>query len=145
MSEAKPVRRSVSVAVRSADAPGRVLLVQRPSDDEDLPDAWGLPAASLLPGESWEDAVRRAGRGKLGVELEVGAVLNRGTTEREGYTLEMRLYEATLAGGEPRVPQDDPSVTQYQDWRWGEAAELRPAAERGSLCSRLFLEQLGSF
>jgi ADP-ribose pyrophosphatase YjhB (NUDIX family) len=123
--------------VRNAE---RVLIVQRPADDEDLPNMWGLPAASLRAGESWHDAVARAGRDKLGVELKVGHEVKRGTLERKQYTLEMRLYEAEIVTGRPIVPQPNDTVTQYQNWTWGTAEDLLPAAERGSLCCRLFLE-----
>ncbi len=140
MSDAtRPVKRSVSFAIFRPGQPDQVLVVQRPADDEDLPDAWGLPAGSLRPGEDWTDAVRRAGRDKLGVELGVGQELNRGSLERAAYTLEMRLLAARVLAGEPHVPQPHPDVTQYQAWTWGTAETLRPAAERGSLCSQLFL------
>ncbi|MFW6079714.1 MAG: NUDIX domain-containing protein, partial [Gemmatimonadota bacterium] len=121
--------------------PDEVLQVRRPPDDEHLPNVWGLPAGTLREGESWEDAVRRSGREKLGVELDVGSELNHGTTERHEYTLEMKLFEAGIVAGEPRAPQPDVGVTQYTDWRWGAARDLAPAAEKGSLCSRLYLEQ----
>jgi 8-oxo-dGTP diphosphatase len=134
------VKRSVSLAIAPpAGASSEVLLVQRPPDDEDLPDVWGLPAASLLPGESWEDAVRRAARDKLGIEVAPGALLEEGQRQRPGYLLQMRLYSATISSGEPHVPQETPGVTRYQAWRWGVAEELQPAAGRGSLCSQLYL------
>jgi O-6-methylguanine DNA methyltransferase len=133
------VRQAVSLAITDRQRPGSVLLVQRPVDDADLPDVWGLPAASLGPSEGWEDAALRAGRDKLGVELLLGGVLREGSRQRPGYRLHMRLVAASIRAGTPSVPQPDPSVTQYQAWRWGEAAELQPAAERGSLCSELFL------
>lgn len=133
------IKRAVSVAIHNDDD-NRVLIVQRPPDDADLPDAWGLPAASLQEGEAWREAVMRAGREKLGVQLEVGAELQRGTLERAAYTLEMRLYEARIVAGEPVVPQAETSVTQYQAWRWGKAVDLAPAATRGSLCCRLYLQ-----
>ncbi len=135
------LKRSVSLAIHQDD--GRVLLVQRPPDDDDLPLAWGLPAASLAPGESWDDAVRRAARDKLGVTAEPGAILGAGHLDRPGYRLEMRLYRAEIAAGFPAVPQSVPDVTQYVDWRWGPAAELVPASEAGSLCSRLYLDWAG--
>lgn len=138
--ESRPIRRAISFVIRPPDRPDRALIVRRPPDDEDLPDVWGLPAGSLREGESWEDAVRRSGREKLGVRLDVGRELNRGTTERAEYTLEMRLFDATIAEGEPRVPQPHPGVTQYTDWRWAEVDALEPAARQGSLCSRLCLE-----
>ncbi len=137
----KPVKHSVSFAIFRPDRPEEVLVVRRPPDDEDLPDLWGLPAGSLRPGEDWTDAVRRAGREKLGVALEVGPELNRGTLERAGYTLEMRLLEAVILSGAPSVPQAEAGVTQYSAWKWGSAGDLVPASVRGSLCSRLFLER----
>ncbi|HEX6560071.1 MAG TPA: NUDIX domain-containing protein [Longimicrobiales bacterium] len=130
------LKRSVSMAIHNH---GRVLIVQRPADDEDLPDAWGLPAASLRENESWQDAVERAGRDKLGVELRVGRELAHGTLERARYTLEMKLFEADIVSGAPLVPQPDASVTQYQAWKWGGAEDLQPAARQGSLCCQLYL------
>jgi ADP-ribose pyrophosphatase YjhB (NUDIX family) len=131
------VKRSVSLAIH--DRGGRVLLVRRPPDDDDLPLAWGLPAASLAAGESWEDAVTRAARDKLGVPVEPGRVLAEGHLDRDRYRLEMRLFEARILHGHPAVPQAAPGVTQYVDWRWGSAPDLVPAADAGSLCSKLYL------
>ena len=155
----KPIKRSIAVVVSAGPAatPGvkaglhswrarthAVLLVRRPPDDEDLPDAWGLPAGSLRAGESWEEAVRRAGREKLGVELRPGPLLGEGDLERRDYILRMRLYAAELAAGQPAVPQPLPGVTQYAAWAWGPVDRLRPAAGRGSLCSRLCLRWAGA-
>ena len=132
--------RSVSLAIR---APGRsrdLLLVRRPPDDPDLPDLWGLPAASLRPGESWEDAALRAARDKLGVEIDLGPERNRGATHRRGRRLSMRLFAGRIRSGEPKVPQSVPGVTQYTAWCWRPRRDLRPAAASGSLCCRLELE-----
>ena len=116
------------------ERPEGLLLVRRPDDDEDLPGAWGLPAATLADGESEEDAVRRAGRDKLGVEVRplraVGV---------EGF---MTGWEAELVFGEPAVPQPGPH-TQYAELRWGDPSELVHAARRGSLCSRVLLRTRG--
>jgi ADP-ribose pyrophosphatase YjhB (NUDIX family) len=133
------IKRSVSFVIEAADDPSRVLAVRRPPDDDDLPDAWGLPAGSLRAGESWQDAVLRAGREKLGVELEVGDVLEEGELERAGFTLHMRLYAARIAAGEPHVPQPTPGVTQYAALEWATADRFEPAARAGSLCCRLYL------
>jgi 8-oxo-dGTP diphosphatase len=134
------VRRAVAIAIRSPDRPGQILLVRRPPDDDDLPDAWGLPAASLRPAESSQDAALRAARDKLGIHVAIHAELNRGSTPRRAFTLDMTLFDATLLDGQPAVPQPVPGVTQYADWTWGSADQLRPAARRGSLCCRLYLE-----
>jgi 8-oxo-dGTP diphosphatase len=136
-------KRSVALAIDDPAQPGCVLIVQRPHDDEDLPGVWGLPAATLEPGESWHDAALRVGRDKLGVRLAIAGMLRGGSSERAGYTLEMRLYAAHIAAGTPHVPQQVPGITQYQAWRWGAAEELRPAADSGSLCSQLYLAARG--
>ena len=132
-------KQSVAVAVFDPGDRSRMLVVQRPEDDDDLPNVWGLPALSLRPGESFEDAVIRTGLEKLGVELRVVRELNRGIKERAGYTLEMRLYEAVISNGEPSVPQQHEGVTQYQRSMWDSAERLRAGAEAGSLCCALIL------
>ena len=136
------IKRAVSLAIRHPSDTGRVLAVRRPPDDDDLPDAWGLPAGSLRADESWQDAARRAGREKLGVELAVGELLEEGELGRAGYTLHMRLYEARIVAGEPSVPQSSPGVTQYSALDWATADRFAPAAQAGSLCCRLYLQSV---
>lgn len=137
------VKKSVSLAIHDDQRPGQVLLVQRPDDDDDLPLAWGLPAASLLPGESWADAGRRAGSDKLGVALEITGELQAGTLQRASYMLDMRLLGARIVDGLAHARDDVPGVTHYRALRWGTATELQPAADRGSLCSQLYLRWSG--
>jgi ADP-ribose pyrophosphatase YjhB (NUDIX family) len=132
-------KRSVALAITDPARPGLVLLVQRPVEDEDLPNVWGLPAATLHHRESWEDAAQRAGRDKLGVELELGPVLEEGEAQRPGYLLQMRLFHATIRDGAPSVPQPHAGITQYGAVRWAPVADLQHAADRGSLCARLGL------
>jgi len=120
-------KRSISLVIESPDG---VLLVRRPHDDESLPGVWGLPAASLLGDESEEDAVRRAGREKLGVEVApLQPIGNDGA---------MTDWEARIVDGRPSVPQPGPN-TQYAQLRWGDPRDLVPAARQGSLCSRVLL------
>ena len=116
------------------ESPEGLLLVRRPDDDESLPGVWGLPAVSLVAGESEEDAVRRAGREKLGLELE--------PLEAVGRDGSMSDWSVRVLAGEPRVPQPGPN-TQYTDLRFGEAADLVPAAREGSLCCRALLRARG--
>lgn len=130
--------------MRAPDQPGKVLAVLRPPDDPDLPDVWGLPAGRLAEGERPEEAARRLGREKLGVELDQVRVLRSGVADRTSYRLEMDLAGARLASGRPEVPQPGTGTTQYVRWRWADPAVLRPAAEQGSLCCRLFLEEAES-
>lgn len=116
------------------ESPEGLLLVRRPDDDEDLPGVWGLPAVSLAPGESEEEAVRRAGRDKLGVEVE--------PVERVGRERSMTDWEARIVSGRPAVPQPG-AHTQYTELRFGEPLELLPAAREGSLCCRVLLRARG--
>jgi 8-oxo-dGTP diphosphatase len=116
------------------EGPDGLLLVRRPDDDDDLPGAWGLPAASLAEGESEEDAVRRAAREKLGVEVR--------PLRPVGGEGGMTDWQAEIVSGEPAVPQDGPN-TQYAELRRGDLRDLVPAARRGSLCSRVLLRARG--
>jgi ADP-ribose pyrophosphatase YjhB (NUDIX family) len=135
----KPLKRSVSLVI---EGPGGLLLVRRPEGDESLPGEWGLPAATLRKGEGEEDAVRRAGRDKLGVEVRPLRVLGEASGERPAYRILMRDWEVEVAAGDPVVPQPGEG-TQYESLRWGDAAELVPAARRGSLCARVLLRERG--
>lgn len=133
------MKRSVSLLVLRPERGGEVLVVRRPDDDEELPGLWGLPAGTLAEDESWEEAVRRTGRQKLGVDLGPVRIVEEGRQAREGYRLHMRLYRAELEGGEPRVPQPVGGVTQYTAWSWSAPERLEEAAAAGSLCARLCL------
>jgi NUDIX domain len=124
-------KRSVSLVI---DGPGGLLLVQRPAGDAELPGVWGLPAATCAEGESEEDAVRRAGREKLGVEVE--------PLRPVGSDGPMTDWVARIVTGEPAVPQPGPN-TQYAAMRWDDPAALVPAARQGSLCSRVLLRARG--
>ena len=135
----KPRKQSVALVI---EEPRGLLLVRRPDDDDSLPGVWGLPAASLDPGEREEDAVVRAGRAKLGVHVRPLAPLGEAEAERPGYVLAMRDWGARVEAGEPAVPQPGPG-TQYVELRWGEPAELVPAARAGSLCCRVVLRERG--
>ena len=121
------------------DARG-LLLVRRPDDDESLPGLWGLPAVSLEPGESDREAVVRAGRVKLGVEVSPLHPIGADEAERADHLLVMCDWRARITCGEPAVPQPS-SGTQYVGLRWGRPSELEPAARAGSLCCRVLLRE----
>ena len=136
----KPLKRSVSLVI---EGPGGVLLVLRPDDDDSLPGLWGLPAASLRAGESEQEALARAGREKLGVDVEPLRPIGEEEAERAGYRIAMRDWAASIVAGEPVLPQAGEG-TQYVEWRWGDPTELAPAAWAGSVCARVLLSALGS-
>jgi 8-oxo-dGTP diphosphatase len=134
----------IAVAVVINDAKSdRVLLVRRPEEPgEDFAGMWGLPAATLGEGESVEAAVERMGRQKLGIGLTPGGELHRGLQLRGDSTLEMVLVEAEARDWPPalRPASAGSASTHYTDWTWGDTEMLRPTAELGSLCARLYLE-----
>ena len=135
------VKRSVSLLIHSRDR-DKILLVQRPSDDEDLPDVWGLAASSLKEDETEVDAVLRTGLEKLSVSLSDITPLNAGRVERPNYILEMRLYKSQIDNGEINVGEAVSGQTNYQSWQWGNPELLIEAARKGSLCSILCLKYL---
>lgn len=138
----KPVKHAVSFVIYNKERT-HVLSVLRPADDEHLPDLRGLPAGTLSEGETFEEAVVRAGQEKLGVELWVAAFVGDGEIEREDYVLYMKEFEVSIVKGEPVAPQPVSGVTQYQSWKWARPEELVEAARKGSLCSRIYLESVG--
>ncbi len=135
----KPTKHSIAYVIYNVNR-SRVLAVQRPADDVELPNLWGLPAGSLHLGETYDEAVIRSGVEKLGVDLAVSRLIADGALERPHYRLHLRLYEARVLRGELAAPQPYPGVTQYQALKWAMARDLIPAAQAGSLCCRLFLE-----
>lgn len=122
---------------------GRVLAVKRPDESgESFAGMWGLPAATVGEGETPEGAVRRLGQQKLGMELEAGDEIARGSQERDDGELTMVLFEATSTEDEPKLVRewDAKGVTYYTKWKWAEADVFEPTADAGSLCCRLYLE-----
>jgi ADP-ribose pyrophosphatase YjhB (NUDIX family) len=138
-------RRAVAAVVRRAD--GFVLAVRRPDEPgEELPNIWGLPATTLADGETPEDAIRRLGREKLGVDLTPLRALAEGEQPRAAYTLHMTVYECSMAGepspkgGPPRAPGN--TSTLYDAIDWLSASSFADAAAKGSLCCALFLKTI---
>ena len=136
----REVRRAVAAAIRRGD--GLYLAVHRPDEpDEELPGVWGLPGVTLRARGSPEEGLHRLGKEKLSVDLTPLRSLAEGEQRRAGYTLCMTVYDASMEG-DPRLPKRtaEASGTRYQAFDWLPASALEEAAERGSLCCRLFLE-----
>ena len=130
-----------------------LLVVRRPPEDDLLPNVWGLPAATLRVGESYEDAAVRAGQEKLGVKIRIVGEIAEGTADRGDHILRMKEFEVEIAEGTPSVPQSIPQpitppmegVTQYLACKWGGPDDLVEATRKGSLCCRLYLSSIGQF
>ncbi|PIU98179.1 hypothetical protein COS61_02865 [Candidatus Wolfebacteria bacterium CG03_land_8_20_14_0_80_40_12] len=135
----KPIKYAIAYVIYNKDR-SKFLIVQRPIDDEDLPNIWGLPAGSVKDNETYEESIIRSGEQKLGVKLEPVGFIGRDNIEREKYILHMEEYETEIITGEPKVPQPIGGTTQYQKLKWGVKSDLIDGAKKGSLCDRIYLK-----
>ena len=78
---------------------GRVLLTRR-SARMSMPGKWEFPGGKIEPGESAAAALARECREELGLELEIGARIGRGTAHHDGRRIVLRVYRARRLGGE---------------------------------------------
>lgn len=122
------------------------LSVERPKEDKELGDVWGLPATNFdMAKESMEDAVRRGGLEKLNCRIEpIRRIPVAMIQERYGYDLLLVDYECRLVEGEPDVSKATISGTRYVSQKWtSDPRTLKEAAKKGSVCSQLFLFDKG--
>lgn len=139
---APEVREAVAIVIFTDS--GKFLSVLRPANDPHLPDVWGLPAVNVAEGETSEQAAIRAARQKLGVTVTVRRRVGCETVARPSFCLHLTEYEVELLHGEPTVPQDDTTITQYVRARYtNDLHSLVDAARRGSACCRIFLRDRG--
>lgn len=138
-----PFKHSIALVIKNKK--GEFLIVKRPDDEPGaLAGVWGFPAVSLKEGENEVQAVHRAARVKLGVEVEIIRKIGEKTADRGEFVLHLSDYEATITSGTPSVPQPDTSMTQYTDYHYAnDPAVLFPAAEKDSLCSQIYLQSIG--
>lgn len=121
-----------------------VLAVKRPSTDKELPNVWGLPAITPQSGELPEVAIRRLGFEKLSTEIEPVAYIRIKHAIRTGYELILMDIEAKLVGTEPSVNDATTTGTKYTDQQWtSDFSIFKEAANKGSLCTQLFLQSKG--
>ncbi len=119
--------------------------VLRPDDPADpLTGVWGLPAATIANSPSPSartDAVVALAHRKLGMAITEVQEIASGSERRADGLLSMTLFEARSAD-EPALPDAASmggTMTFYVGWRWMQPREFLPAADRGSLCTRLLL------
>jgi ADP-ribose pyrophosphatase YjhB (NUDIX family) len=100
----------------------RVLLVER--GNEPLKGVWSIPGGALETGESLLDGVRREAREELGLEVEVGELvelferITRDARGRVEYHFVLADYLCTVTGGTLRASDD------AADARWVGRLEL---------------------
>jgi 8-oxo-dGTP diphosphatase len=76
-----------------------------------LPLLWEFPGGRVEPTESDSQALLREVRHRLGVEISVGQLISFVSHPYERYTVDLYLYECTLAAGEP-------AALAVNDFRW---------------------------
>lgn len=134
----KPIKNAVAIVIRNAR--GEFLIIRRPLTDKLLKGAWGFPALMVNDRDNEVEVARKVGLLKLGVRVKISTKIGEQTHDRGDYILRLSDYEATIIDGEPSVPQQDLSVTQYIDWKYmHDPTVLIPSAKMGSVCSRVFL------
>ena len=135
----KPVKFSVAVVLRNLK--GKVLAVQRPHDDENLPNVWGQPAVSQKGNELPEEMAKRVGSEKLCCQIKPISFVGIKSKDRGEYELMLMDIESTLVKGEPNVLNSLTTSTKYVDQKWTTDLSLfKDAAQKGSLCSQILLE-----
>lgn len=140
----KPTKFSVAVVLVNPNNEKEVLVVQRPPDDDYIPNIWGLPAATLRGNELPEEIAMRVGKEKLGTEIKPESMLGIKRFDRGEYELILMDIKAKLVGPEPDVKSANTESTVYVDQKWtSDFSILIPGAKQGSLCDRIFLESMG--
>jgi len=140
----QPLKYAVSVIIHRNDK--EFLAIKRPEDDEELGGLWGLPASGFDPKTETPDQVAlRVAREKLNCEVEITKRIPLVMIQkRKGYDLMLIDYICRLAKGEPDVHKACTKGTIYVDQKWTTDPKLLlEAAEKGSICTQLFLSHLG--
>lgn len=115
-------RKQILVAAGVVLRRGRVLLTQRKKGSH-LAGAWEFPGGKVEPDEDPRSAVARELREELGVEVEVGDILDVTFHRYPEKSVLLLFYEATLAVGSP-----EPRAIDVADLLWAGRDELREEA-----------------
>jgi ADP-ribose pyrophosphatase YjhB (NUDIX family) len=133
-----------SIAIVLKNSKGEILAVKRPSDDDSLPNVWGLPAVTARPGELPETAALRVGKEKLHCDIRLTRTVGIKSADRGNHVLTLLEIEAEISGGKPDVLAARTTATKYVGQKWtGDLNVFKEAAEKGSLCSQILLESSG--
>jgi 8-oxo-dGTP diphosphatase len=110
-------RQAVDVAVGVLIRPdGHFLLTSRPAGKV-YAGYWEFPGGKLEPGESATEALARECREELGLEIEVGARIGRGSALHGGRRIVLEVFLARRRSGELRLHE-------HEEHGWFAAGEL---------------------
>src|SRR4249920_3768354 len=90
---ASPHLRVVAAVIARDD---RYLITQR-RPSAVLPGLWEFPGGRVEEGETDAQALKREVRERVEVDVEVGACIGRRTHDYDGYSVDLALYQATIA------------------------------------------------
>ena len=113
---ADTARRPVEVVAALIRRDARFLICQRP-EHKARGLLWEFAGGKVEEGESPAGALIRECREELAVTLQVGALFMELTHSYPDITVHLRLFEATLAQGEPQK-------LEHADLRWVRAGEM---------------------
>ncbi len=95
---------------------GRYLITQR-RPTAVLPLLWEFPGGKVEASETDAAALRREMRHRLGVDVEVGAIISNVSHPYENYTVELQLYEC-------RLLSEELSAVNVHSFRWVASGEF---------------------
>lgn len=130
----KLIKHAVSVIIRDND---KTLFALRSPNKKRFPLTWSLPSYFVNEEETHNEAIKRIGKEKLGIELMPLRLLNEGYGERDDFRLFMHDYEAKVISGIPRLNSDD-----YVDLCWEEPVSFLSKIPIKGECTRLYDEYL---
>jgi len=117
--------KSVEVSAGLVFRSGKLLITQR-HQDAHLGGLWEFPGGKREPNETFEQCLVRELREELGIEVEVGELVESLTHAYPEKTVTLKFFRCRLKQGEPRA-------IDCLDLRWVSVGELRnyefPAAD----------------
>jgi len=93
---------SIEVAAGLVFREGKLLITQRRLDDH-LGGLWEFPGGKRESDETFEACLRRELREELGIEVEVGELLNSVTHQYPGKRVHLKFYRCAWRENEPRA------------------------------------------
>lgn len=107
--------RTIDVAAGLIFREGRLLIAQRPPGTH-LAGLWEFPGGKLESGESFEDCLRRELREELGVEVEVGDLVEEITHSYTEKTVRLKFFRCRCS--------DNPQPITVHALAWIQSTEL---------------------
>jgi mutator protein MutT len=107
---------AIEVAAALVFRAGKLLIAQR-CHNSHLGGLWEFPGGKREPGESWAACLGRELREELGIEVEVGFLLQEVVHQYPGKTVHIRFFNCTWV-------RHDPKPLGCADFRWVTREEL---------------------